>query len=297
MATNTLKHLRSNELGKIPLPAQMQAGQIAVNYRDKILFILDNDNNVVAIASAQAKLLAESAVQSVNGQTPDPGGAVVVEPTDIGPFGVADLDANGKIALQVIPESILGAVKYEGTWNAATNTPTLPDPTTNKGSYWVVNTAGVQFGFTFTTGDWVISNGTVYEKVDALDGVTSVAGKTGVVVLAAGDIASGIFAAARLGATPGSEMVLTTDSTGAPKWVAKAEVGKDGTVTSVDVTVPSALLAVSGGPVTTSGTFNLTLPVRAANLVFAGPASGSNAAPTFRPLVADDIPVLDEGTF
>jgi len=68
--------------------------------------------------------------------------------------------------------------------------------------------------------------------------------------------------------------------------------GGSGTVTSVGMSVPSALLAVSGSPVTTTGTLAVTLPTRAANLIFAGPNTGAAAAPTFRSLVAADIPSL-----
>lgn len=66
--------------------------------------------------------------------------------------------------------------------------------------------------------------------------------------------------------------------------------GGSGTVTSVGLSVPSALLTVSGSPVTTSGTLAVTLPTRAANIVFAGPTTGSAATPAFRALVAADIP-------
>jgi hypothetical protein len=59
------------------------------------------------------------------------------------------------------------------------------------------------------------------------------------------------------------------------------------------MSVPSTLLSVSGSPITASGTFTVSLPVRAANLVFAGPDTGADAAPTFRALVATDIPSLD----
>lgn len=68
--------------------------------------------------------------------------------------------------------------------------------------------------------------------------------------------------------------------------------GGSGTVTSVGMTVPSTLLAVSGSPVTTSGTFAVTLPDRAANLVFSGPTGGAVAVPAFRALVTQDIPWL-----
>lgn len=69
-----------------------------------------------------------------------------------------------------------------------------------------------------------------------------------------------------------------------------------GTVSSVAVTlaVPAALLsaAVTGSPITTNGTFGLTitLPNQNANLVFAGPTGGGAAQPGFRALVPADMP-------
>lgn len=71
--------------------------------------------------------------------------------------------------------------------------------------------------------------------------------------------------------------------------------GGTGTVTSVAATVPS-ILAVAGSPITTSGTLAFTLATQAANLAFAGPTSGGAATPTFRALVAADIPDLS-GTY
>jgi len=67
--------------------------------------------------------------------------------------------------------------------------------------------------------------------------------------------------------------------------------GGSGTVTSVALTVPS-FLSVTGSPITTSGTLAITLATQNANTVFAGPTTGSAAAPTFRALVAGDIPDL-----
>lgn len=69
----------------------------------------------------------------------------------------------------------------------------------------------------------------------------------------------------------------------------------DGSVTSVALTMPS-IFSVSGSPITTSGTLAASLATQSANLVFAGPATGSAAAPTFRSLVAADIPDLS-GTY
>ena len=70
-----------------------------------------------------------------------------------------------------------------------------------------------------------------------------------------------------------------------------ATPGGGGTVTSVALSLPS-IFTVSGSPVTSSGTLTGSLATQSANLVFAGPSSGSAAAPTFRSLVAADIPAL-----
>jgi hypothetical protein len=65
--------------------------------------------------------------------------------------------------------------------------------------------------------------------------------------------------------------------------------GGAGTVISVDISMP-AIFSVSGNPITTSGTLAISLANQNANLVWAGPASGSAAAPTFRVLDPADIP-------
>lgn len=86
------------------------------------------------------------------------------------------------------------------------------------------------------------------------------------------------------GAVVGEAVNLEWASTGA------------GTVTSVGMTVPSTLLSVTPASITSSGTFAVTLPVRPANRIFAGPETGVDAAPTFRALVAADLPVIGTGT-
>jgi hypothetical protein len=64
----------------------------------------------------------------------------------------------------------IGALNYKGTWNAASNTPTLADGTGAKGDYYVVSTAGTQtFGgvqLFFGLGDWIVYNGAVWQRVE-----------------------------------------------------------------------------------------------------------------------------------
>jgi len=62
-----------------------------------------------------------------------------------------------------------------------------------------------------------------------------------------------------------------------------------GSVSSVALSLP-AIFSVTGSPITSSGTLAVTLATQSANLVFAGPNTGSAAAPTFRVLVAADVP-------
>lgn len=72
---------------------------------------------------------------------------------------------------------------------------------------------------------------------------------------------------------------------------------RNGTVTSVDASVPSSLLSVIGGPITGAGTLAMSLVIQAPNAVFAGPSSGvTSVQPTFRALVPKDLPLLAAGT-
>lgn len=67
-----------------------------------------------------------------------------------------------------------------------------------------------------------------------------------------------------------------------------------GSVTSVDLSMPSEF-TVSNNPVTTSGTLTVTKASQLQNLFFASP-DGSSGAPTFRSIVAADIPTLNQST-
>ena len=67
-----------------------------------------------------------------------------------------------------------------------------------------------------------------------------------------------------------------------------------GTVTSVALSLP-AQVSVSGSPVTTSGTLTAAWASQTANYVFAAP-NGTAGTPTFRALVAADIPTLNQNT-
>jgi hypothetical protein len=84
--------------------------------------------------------------------------------------GVAEIDATGFLPLERIPVSLLGAVRYQSTWDAATNTPAIPAASaSNKGHYYRVATAGttsISSIADWGVADWIISNGASWEKID-----------------------------------------------------------------------------------------------------------------------------------
>jgi len=87
--------------------------------------------------------------------------------------------------------SVAGGLSYQGTWNASTNTPTLASSTGTNGYYYIVATAGSTDlnGITdWQIGDWLLFNGSTWQKIDQTNLVTSVNGNTGVVSLDAADV-------------------------------------------------------------------------------------------------------------
>lgn len=74
-------------------------------------------------------------------------------------------------------------------------------------------------------------------------------------------------------------------------WVNYGTSNTVGTVTSVDVALPTTVFSASRGAITSSGTITFTFNSQSANTVFAAP-DGLAGTPTFRALTATDIPNL-----
>ena len=113
--------------------------------------------------------------------------------------GVASLDSSGLVPSSQLPAS----GSYKGTWNATTNVPTITSGVGTNGDFYIVATAGsttIDGISSWAIGDQVRFNGTVWQKIAATSAVSSVAGKTGAVVLATGDIA-GVTTARIIGRT------------------------------------------------------------------------------------------------
>lgn len=103
--------------------------------------------------------------------------------------GYATLDNAGKIPVTQLPNSVM---EYQGTWDAATNTPTLADGVGNVGDVYRITVGATRDlgsgAIEWGTGQYAIYNGSIWERSGASEGVSSVAGRTGDVVLTKDDV-------------------------------------------------------------------------------------------------------------
>jgi hypothetical protein len=116
--------------------------------------------------------------------------------------------------------------------------------------------------------------------------------------IADGGTGASTASAARLNLLPSiatnAGKVLAVNGTASDvEWITVTG-GLGGTVTSVGLSMPS-IFTVSGSPVTTTGTLTATLNSQAANTFLAAP-NGASGTPTFRTIVAADIPTLNQNT-
>ena len=129
--------------------------------------------------------------------------------------GVCPLDENGKVATTHLYDYLLGQVLYGGTFSGAWGAVVLTSNAMtklgaqeeviqltddhasvtgvgdNEGIYYITWEAGTFAGIDFEVGDWLISNGTAWTKIDNTDAVSLVNGKQGNVTLTQDDVGDG----------------------------------------------------------------------------------------------------------
>ena len=165
------------------------------------------------------------------------------------PNGVATLDAGGKVPTSQIPQ--MGDLNYQGTWNASTNTPTLTSSVGTKGYYYVVSVSGSTNlnGITdWVVGDWAVFNGSVWQKIDNTDAVTSVNGYTGTVVLTYTDVGAqpaGTYVTSVSGTAP----VVSSGGTTPAISMHVADATHDGYLSSTDWSAFNSKVTMTYPPV------------------------------------------------
>ena len=118
----------------------------------------------------------------------------------------------GKIDTSFLPDSVVGAMKYQGVWDGATNTTAIPaSSAANKGWFYIVS-VGIAAGhgyanipnIAYDVGDWIASSGVGWDKIDNTDAVVSFNGRIGAILPAAGD-----YTAALITNTPAGGIAAT----------------------------------------------------------------------------------------
>ena len=181
--------------------------------------------------------------------------------------------------------TITGTLVYQGSWNASTNTPTLTSSVGTNGYYYIVSVAGTTNlnGITdWQPNDWAIFNGSVWEKIDNTDLVTSVNSYTGAVVLTNTDVGAPTYAG--VGATgtwpisvTGNSAtvtngVYTSGSYSNPTWItglagSKVTAIPNSSLTNSSLTIGSTNIALGATSTSLAGISQIT---------FAGSVSGTS---------------------
>lgn len=78
----------------------------------------------------------------------------------------ADIIDNGKLASALLPASVVGAMVYQGAYDASTTNPPAAASSGNQGHYYIISVAGTIATVDYQIGDWIISNGTGWDKID-----------------------------------------------------------------------------------------------------------------------------------
>lgn len=95
------------------------------------------------------------------------------------PNGYAPLGSDGKINTSFFPVA-LGSLSFKGAWNASSNSPAIPAAGAgNTGHYYVVSVTGtttINGISSWPVGSLIVSNGSVWQKVDPLTVVSAVTG-------------------------------------------------------------------------------------------------------------------------
>jgi len=149
--------------------------------------------------------------------------------------GYASLDANAKVPTAQLPDFVLGAMIYGGTFVPSTATATLSHNAQNRlgtaaativltndtaaitgyvanqDIFYLCSVAGTFAGISLAIGDWLVSTGIGWGKVANNDAVVSVNGKTGAVTLTYTDV----------GAEPAFSSLSDSKIASAAAWNAK----------------------------------------------------------------------------
>lgn len=166
-----IRHKFSTTPGAVPTPDDFKfegvksPGILAVNGGDGRIFTLLADLATVVCVADSTRLAASISASQIGAAN-----------------GVAPLDAGQKVPVANLPAVALTGLKFQGAWNAATNTPALVSATGTEGHYYVVSTAGataLDGESEWNPKDWAVFTNGAWVKIDnSEEPITAISGGT-----------------------------------------------------------------------------------------------------------------------
>lgn len=213
--TDTTRAINAQQLAKAKQSA-IDSAKVTIQTSNGITGGSTTPGNSFTLSGVEALTTAKGVVQLATQSEVNAGTDTkkVITPATLGKgkaSGVASLDANSKIIASQLPDYLLGQVMYGGNASTVAAT-TVVSPSDSlkakknitatsisivnsatsttastygykdmEGVYFICQASGTFAEISFETGDWIISTGAKWEKIDNTDAVKSVNGQTGTV--------------------------------------------------------------------------------------------------------------------
>lgn len=213
--TDTTRAINAKQLAKAKQSA-IDSAKVTIQTSNGITGGSTTPGNSFTLSGVEALTTAKGVVQLATQSEVNAGTDTkkVITPATLGKgkaSGVASLDANSKIITSQLPDYLLGQVMYGGNASTVATTTTISPSDSLKtkknitatsisivnsatsaaantygwqdleGVYFICQANGTFAEISFETGDWIISTGSKWEKIDNTDAVKSVNGQTGIV--------------------------------------------------------------------------------------------------------------------
>jgi hypothetical protein len=230
-------------------------------------------NADVAASAAISTTKLSGAVTSISGHGL---GTAAVLNTGTAAGNIPVLDGSAKIPTSLLS---LTSLSYKGSIDLSSNPATAVE---TSGNYYIVSVAGTQTvggSLSFLPGDWMISNGTAWDKITNSTVVASVAGRTGAVLLSSADLSDFASASKASGDVLRWDGTQWAPSTGALGGISVSAPLSSTGGTSPTLSLPAAASGVSGY-LTATDWASFTAKGSVSSVATSGPLTGGTITGT-----------------
>jgi Major tropism determinant N-terminal domain len=128
--------------------------------------------------------------------------------------GLATLDGSGHLTSSQIPTALVGALVYQGIWDASNNVPSLVSGVGTKGSYYKVSVAGtttIDGNSQWLVGDMIVFDGSVWDRIEGEStSVVSFNTRIGAITLSSSDVTTALAYTPYNATNPSNYLTVST---------------------------------------------------------------------------------------